>query len=447
MSRGRRQLEREFQSECFEDIEDTIVNPDVRNFYQIAASIANGALAAVVDACQPGASVLDLCILGDRHILESQGTIPRHYRQFRHGVAFPTSVAVNNIIGNCCPLKTDPPMFINPGDIVKIELGVHFNTFPVMAGTTVHVPPGDGADSPVADFPRLADLLSATHYASLAALQLLRPGHRCADLRAAISQVAAHFRCNVIPGILSTSLHRELVEGHKSFSLGAKDGRHPRDGITFEEGEVYAVSILLSTGTGSCRLASQAAHPALSRPNIYARQPLGFSTQLRLRASRTLLNQITEHHSVFPFSVRSLGDEAAIRLGLADLASKDMVTPYPTFVEAPTETVAMAKFTVLLTHEGPLPVAFAPVDDRTHLIQPLDGLRELACFEALVAGARRLPALSTKGQVDLPDRLTRRFRTMGLGSRGPAGRRAQLEAVYSASSSEDDELGVAGGGQ
>lgn len=54
------------------------------------------------------------------------------------GVAFPTCVSVNNVVGHYSPLKSEDSNVKN-GDVVKVELGCHIDGFVGQVAHTVVV--------------------------------------------------------------------------------------------------------------------------------------------------------------------------------------------------------------------------------------------------------------------------------------------------------------------
>ncbi|NWY75778.1 PA2G4 protein, partial [Erithacus rubecula] len=88
-----------------------------------------GVLRAVVEMANPGASVLCLCEKGDAMIMEETGKIFKKEKEMKKGIAFPTSISVNNCVCHFSPLKSDQDYILKDGDLVKIDLGVHVDGF------------------------------------------------------------------------------------------------------------------------------------------------------------------------------------------------------------------------------------------------------------------------------------------------------------------------------
>lgn len=83
---------------------------DVCTKYQEASKIVNLALQGVVGQCVAGANILDICEFGTA-VINAQAaklyTKKVNGNAIERGVAFPVSVAVNDVVCNYSPLATD----------------------------------------------------------------------------------------------------------------------------------------------------------------------------------------------------------------------------------------------------------------------------------------------------------------------------------------------------
>jgi hypothetical protein len=70
---------------------------------------------------QPGASVQDLCDLGDKLLADLCKPIrKKKLKDNEKGIAFPTCISVNHCAGNFSPLSDDPIVKLKGGDVVKM---------------------------------------------------------------------------------------------------------------------------------------------------------------------------------------------------------------------------------------------------------------------------------------------------------------------------------------
>jgi len=108
--------------------------PEVMDKYHQSAELVNRVLARLVTSCVPGTKVVDLCKQGDQLIEEGVAT-KFTKGKIEKGVAFPTSVSVNNCVGHYSPLSSDT-LVLQEGDVVKIDLGAHFDGYLAQAAHT-----------------------------------------------------------------------------------------------------------------------------------------------------------------------------------------------------------------------------------------------------------------------------------------------------------------------
>lgn len=69
----------------------------------------------------------------------------------------------------------------------------------------------------------------------------------------AIQKVADAYDCKIVEGVLSHQLKQFVIDGNKAV-LSASSGETRVDDAEFEENEVYAVDIVISTGDGKVSL-------------------------------------------------------------------------------------------------------------------------------------------------------------------------------------------------
>jgi len=105
-----------------EEVAD-LSSPDVTTKYRAAGDIVNLALSKVLEACVDGADIVTLCELGDGIMLEETGKLYNKKvkeKKIEKGIAFPTCVSVNELVGHYSPLKGESRA-LKSGDLVKVD--------------------------------------------------------------------------------------------------------------------------------------------------------------------------------------------------------------------------------------------------------------------------------------------------------------------------------------
>nr|XP_019942624.1 PREDICTED: proliferation-associated protein 2G4 isoform X1 [Paralichthys olivaceus] len=331
--------------------EQTIAEDLVVTKYKMGGDIANQALRLVVEAATPGVSVLSLCEKGDAYIMAETGKVFKKEKDMKKGIAFPTSVSVNNCVCHFSPLKSDSDYTLKDGDLVKIDLGVHVDGF--IANVAHSFVVGASKENPITG--RKADVIKAAHLCAEAALRLVKPGNQNSQVTEAWNKIAQSFKCSPIEGMLSHQLKQHVIDGEKTIIQNPSDQqRKDHEKAEFEVHEVFAVDVLISTGEGKARDGGL-------RTTIYKRDP---SKQygLKMKTSRTFFSEVERRFDAMPFTLRAFEDEAKARLGVVECAKHELLQPFSVLQEKEGEFVAQFKFTVLLMANGPHRITNGPFD-------------------------------------------------------------------------------------
>ncbi|NXN32369.1 PA2G4 protein, partial [Nycticryphes semicollaris] len=268
-------------------------------------------------------------------IMEETGKIFKKEKEMKKGIAFPTSISVNNCVCHFSPLKSDQDYILKDGDLVKIDLGVHVDGF--IANVAHSFVIDASKENPVSG--RKADVIKAAHLCAEAALRLVKPGNQNTQVTDAWNKIAHSFHCTPIEGMLSHQLKQHVIDGEKTIIQNPTDQqKKDHEKAEFEVHEVYAVDVLVSSGEGKAKDAGQ-------RTTIYKRDP---SKQygLKMKTSRAFFSEVERRFDTMPFTLRYV---------LLFLASHRPVCSQPDFV-------AQFKFTVLLMPNGPMRITSGPFE-------------------------------------------------------------------------------------
>ncbi|KAG1662560.1 hypothetical protein FOA52_003939 [Chlamydomonas sp. UWO 241] len=351
-------------------------NSDVVTKYKAAADIANKAIAEVLAGVKVGAKVVDLCAAGDAVINAECKLIfkNKNLGPDAKGVAFPTCISINSVVGHFCPLADDATVLAE-GDLIKIDLGVHIEGFIATQATTQVVTSG-------AVNGKQADLIAATRTCFDAALRLIRPGKKVAEVAPVLHKIAEAYGCSLVEGVMSHEMKRYIIDGNKCV-LNRPTPEQKVEDVEFEENEVYAIDIVLSTGEGKPKIQDEKATTVYKRAldqeyNLKACAHTRTHTRThapthpQLKASRAVFSEVNKNYPAMPFTLRALVEGAKdkdmgkqMRLGLVECLNHGLLHPYPVLHEKSTELVAQVKGTVLLMPNGSDLVTKAPVQEVT----------------------------------------------------------------------------------
>lgn len=321
-----------------EEVAD-LSSPDVTTKYKTAADITNKALAAVVEACKADADIVTLCELGDKILEEETGKLYNKKvkdKKIEKGVAFPTCVSVNEILGHFSPMKGESRV-LKEGDVAKIDLACHIDGFISAAAHTVVV----GSEKTVED--KRADVISAAWNAAEAALRLVQVGNTNTAVTEAFSKIAGEFGCKPVQGVLSHQLKKHVIDGNKVI-IGCETLDEKVEEFEFELNEVYCIDVVMSTGEGRGKETEL-------RNTVYKRA-VDTSYSLKTQKARHFISEVNKRFPALPFTLRAIEDEQVARVGVSEAKRHELLEEYPILQEKPGEVVAQFKFCVLLLPSG-----------------------------------------------------------------------------------------------
>jgi len=333
-----------------EEITD-LSNSDVCTKYQEASKIANLALTGLVGMCLPGAKIVDLCQFGTA-VIEAQ-TSKLYTKKVKgvtveRGVAFPVCISVNEVVCNQSPLASEELAPLAEGDVVKIDLGCHIDGYIAVAAHTLVVPVS--ADSPPTTDDEMGNVAVAAYNAMLVATEAIKSGANNTEVTTAVQRVAESYGVNPIASVRMHQMKRYVIDGVKEVALKEPTpdeiemGEEKLPKCDFEQNEVYAIDVAMSTGDGKAK-------PGDMRTTVFKRN-VEANYRLKMKSSRYVLSEVDKKFPTLPFTLRHFEDERQAKMGITECVSHGLVTPYPSLHEKNGTKIAHFKCTVLLLPSG-----------------------------------------------------------------------------------------------
>jgi curved DNA binding protein len=207
----------------------------------------------VISLCKAGASINDICTTSDAFIKKALMNIYTK-KKYIKGLAFPTSIAVNEVCGNYSPAKTDLKQEeheyreLTVGDVVKIDLGVQIQGFAsVLAHTLVVTAKPDEVV-----VGRKADIILAAYYSVQAALRMLKCGNTNNQVTDVVKRICDTYKVNPVEGVLSHRMKRDIIDGLEVIINKATIDQKV-DQREFAFGDIFGFDTIVSTGEGKPR--------------------------------------------------------------------------------------------------------------------------------------------------------------------------------------------------
>lgn len=317
------------EEECPDCSDGTVL----QNYIHVGQIVTN-VCTQLITRCVAGASVYDLCEYGDNEIIARLGKTHKNTKE--KGVGFPTCISVNHFAGHYCPTKREGAYELQEGDVVKIDIGGHFDGFCVCMAHTV--PIGQVEENK-------ADVIKAAWDACQATKRLMAPGKENIEVTEVFRKVADDYKVNVMEGVLSHET-RQYVIDHENCIISKSTPEHQVEDYEFEPNKAMIIDVVMTTGNGKPTEREE-------RTTIFKRV-IENNYDLKVKAARTLLSTINKEYPCFPFSLRSLGPDALKKalLGVKACQEHDLIQPYPVLQERPGEFIAQFKYTALLLPKG-----------------------------------------------------------------------------------------------
>lgn len=340
----------EQQSKVDDQEKNTIATDIVVTKYKMAGEMVNRVLQQVINQCVAGANVMEICEFGDNLISEETSKVFKKEKEIKKGIAFPTCISVNNCVCHFSPLKSDNPVLLKDGDMVKVDLGAHIDGFMALAAHTVVV--GTSMENKIKG--RQADVMLAAHYASEIALRLVQPGNENNKVTDAVQDAAESFNCKPISGMLSHQLKQYQMDGGKTIIQNVSEQlKKEHEKCEFAVHEVYAIDVLITTGDGKTKEMDAKTTIFKKTDELY---------QLKMKASRVLFSEIDKRFANMPFTLRAFDDERKARMGVVECVKHKLLEPYGVLYDKENEMIAQFKFTVLLMPSGSHKITGLPFD-------------------------------------------------------------------------------------
>jgi len=355
-----------------EEVSD-LSSPDVTTKYRTAGDIINKVLAKVAEKCVNDADIATLCEESDKLLEEETGKLYNKKvkdKKIEKGIAFPTCISVNEIVGHFSPFKGESRQ-LKTGDVAKIDMACHIDGFIAAAAHTVVV----GGEK-VED--KRADVIMAAWQAAEAALRLVQVGNTNTQVTEAFNKIATEFKCKPVQGVLSHQLKKHVIDGNRCI-IAVETPEEKVDEFEFEVNEVYCLDVVMSTGDGKSKETEL-------RHTVYKRAP-DTSYNLKTQKARQFISEVNRRFPALPFSLRQIEEEQVARVGVSEAKRHELLEEYPVLREKDKEIVAQFKFTALLLPGGTKRITGLPLGSLETQLAPTCSIEDPEIKKLLASSA------------------------------------------------------------
>lgn len=284
--------------------------------YSRAGELGSEIIDQVHKFLKPGKSLLEIADEIENSILSAGGQL-----------AFPVSIAVNDVAAHYAPLYGDETTL--PSDaLVKVDLGVHFDGYICDCARTI----------PLGDYPK--NLYNASLEALKLARDILKPGLTLSEFGSQIQEVIESHSVKPIYNLTGHLMDQYII--HAGISIPNVSNNSSK---TFKPGMAVAIEPFATNGSSGYIIDR-------GSPCIYAFR--GYKI-VRNPAARKLMTEYYSKRKTLPFAQRwvvrdygKLKSSTAIRF----LRSDNLLMEYPPLVEESGGWVSQFEASFFITENG-----------------------------------------------------------------------------------------------
>lgn len=271
---------------------ESLSAPGVLEKFQTAGRVAQTVLADLISKCVPGADIHSLCLYGSNRINEECAKVFAT-KKFPKGIAFPVSIAPNDICGHFSPLK-DESVKLAAGDLIKIDFGVHIDGFPVMLAHSLIVGKTEDALKLKA--------ATAAYKALELAVKSLKPGVTNSHITATFNNVAAAYGTQTLEGVLGHSVRRYLIDSNDVIILKETPEQKVAN-YEFKVNDVFTLDVFVTANEveGKTKEGEQ-------RVTIFKQIP-DAQHDVKTKSAKKLLSEVNNRFFGFGFTLNDFEDE------------------------------------------------------------------------------------------------------------------------------------------
>lgn len=322
--------------------------------YKIGSQILNRIMKNTKEFIKPKVVLRDVCAHADNLLNIAIDEVYRK-KKLEHGkgIAFPTCISLNNIAGYFSPI--DDVDIIKKNDLVKIEMAIHIDGFPVGSCISFVLEPDDTEET--LKKVKLVELIN-----KIANSVKVMMKEECVnfDIVKKVEDVAKENNYSLpyitedietvhAPSILSyqvsQNIYDELVEDDENednihkFIMFKHHTKYDFAMLenTVDHNEVYMIDISYTTSDGKMTRSDH-------EPTVYKRD-YNIKRKLKLKAANNIIGRFGQNR--FPFGLRDIYD-ARTKMGINSCVKNGVLDAYPVFKVKAGEYIARSMFTIIV---------------------------------------------------------------------------------------------------
>ena len=267
-----------------------------------------------------------------------------------HSIAFPTSISLNNCVGN---YLYDEDEKINPGDVVKIQLGVNLGGCIVNIGETINDNELTVGPKPSKDHQKYLNLLKKLQ---TAVKEKMISGNTNDDVKILIESTCTEYGCFPVENTISyqhldgqefTDESKYIITNYKKYY----DNDDylivpPNMGFEFERGEIYTVKLVVIPNNFDNLDETDHKYIQNEQTHIYRFNDTFYD--LKLKMSREFLSRTKKEHGTNAFNSIEYSENGKSRVAIKQCCESGILEKYPINCSKDKYNVYHKIFTVII---------------------------------------------------------------------------------------------------
>jgi methionine aminopeptidase len=248
-----------------------------------------------------------------------------------HAIAFPTSISLNNCVGNY--LYNDDQK-INPGDIVKIQLGINLSGCIVNIGETIYYNEHNEDDKAKNDHQKYLNLLKDLQNKIK---QKIISGNTNDDVKILIESTCTQSGCFPVENTISyqhldgqefTDESKYIITNYKKYYDNDDYLIVPQNTcFEFECGEIYTVKLIVIPNNFDNSDETQHQYIQNEQPHIYRFNDTFYD--LKLKMSREFVSRTKKEYGTNAFNAIEYGTNGKSRVAIKQCCENGILEEYP----------------------------------------------------------------------------------------------------------------------
>ncbi len=253
--------------------------------------------------------------------LELAKEVEQMVQEANASLAFPVNIQPNNEV-HYSPLPNDT-RFINEGDIVKVDIGIHIDGYIADGAFTV---------SFNKDYD---DMVTFTDSILTKTLTGLKPGMKVSEIGKRLDEHMKGSKYKIIRNLMGHQLKQWDLHSTKSVPV-YEDKNNPN---TMEPGDAFAIEIFITDGNGLIKSSPKSFIYSVKQPLKAVRDP----------KVRKLCQEILEKRKSFPFTERYVVEHLGYsKIDFFNLKRSGNIHSYPLLLEKKGSKVAQSEHVIFI---------------------------------------------------------------------------------------------------